>query len=462
MFKIDNLLKNKFTLHKDFTFDSFKDNGEHYLLEGDNLKLLESLSEVSPFVDLIYIDPPYNTGNNFTYNDRINVYGKEHQGYLDFMELRLNHSQSILKDDGFIMVSIDEKEFAYLKMLMDKIFGEHNFISSFIWVYSEVEIGEKGISPNGSNLGQFTKSHEYILVYAKNKRQCKLGRKPTQEGEVITSRITNKINREQDLTLKKGTRCLLEKAVFKGEIGGDSEKIKLISGDMVIEDFKLKNDIVIRGNFRSPNVVRALMNQEEVYDLKGQKYLDIFINSKGVPYTVKEKQGINYTTVLSGLGGTSSDFKYLKDMFGDEIFTYPKPKKLIKELIKLSGVKDGVILDYFAGSGTTGEAVLELNKEDGGNRQFILCTLNEVSDLTVKNYLFNKGTIVNKNRRTYSTFKKQNKVYIDTIKNSEEYSYLGIARNVTYRRLYKVMNGYEDVNGKIHKGIGGKLNYLLI
>ena len=196
-----------------------------------------------------------------------------------------------------------------------------------------------------------------------------------------------------------------------------------------------------------------LFRSNHPIDSKGQKYLSIRISNTGVPYTCKEKNGELYSDVISGYGGTALGSQEIMKLFGEMIFDYPKPKEVVKHLLRMVANKDVTVLDFFAGSGTTGHVVMELNKEDNGNRKFILCTNNEVSEKTVQKYFMEQGLLTKNTKTAFAKFVKENKPLLDEFRSSDLYQKLGIARSVTYERLKRVIEGYVTPNGIITEGL---------
>lgn len=454
----------------------YEDKPYHKLFEGDNLLTLNHLTEThNKKVDVIYIDPPYNTGNKeFVYNDHYVDKDDEyrHSKWLSFMRRRLKLAHQLLSDNGVIYISIDDNEMAHLKLLCDSIFGEDNFVTTFSWIASNKEASEleedEQIKTLGANLGMIKQSHEYILCYRKTK-EFKFNLVPS-DNPYIDSRLTKKGNQLNDLRIPAGTQC--EKPItktFTGIIGGKSEPIEVLNDNgMVFVDGVLQEDVTLRSCFANHNMANRFFSGEEVIDRRGQKLVSIYFKPTGIPYMRKEKQGEIPTNVLSGYGDTSKWRKHLTDLLGEHSFDYPKPYPLIKHLISIGSSKDSIVLDFFAGSGTTGHAVMELNAEDNGNRSFILATNNEVSlDKEIK-FLIDKGYIESKPKRK-SDIKvwdfeldkfKQSDEYTELIKTTE-YQSLGIARFVTHRRLDTLINGYT-FKGKKVDGLKSNLNYIKV
>ena len=373
----------------------------NYLIEGDNYYGLSTLRFThSSKIDFIYIDPPYNTGNkDFKYNDvfveRDDVF--RHSKWLSFMSKRLRIAKELLKDSGIIFVSIGEDEQANLKLLMDSIFGENNFIETFIW--------ESIFRP--SNLGKSVRRNsEYVLCYVKKKSDDFSLAQKSQEAQGEAS-LTQNNNKPRTLKFPKNyVQVKLEDGNYKKGKYGDIEMLDdlIVKGGLAIKEFRIKG---------------KLKWKQEYLDSEVEKNVTLMIKTKSfIPYYRKDYQEtvLRPTKIIPReiVGDVLSANAELKRIFGDSVFDYPKPTSLIKYLISICSLPDdAIILDYFAGSGTTGDAVLQLNKEDNGNRSFILITNNE-------------------NR---------------------------ICEEVTYPRVKKVMKGYSNSSGDKVDGLDGNLNY---
>lgn len=355
-------------------------NSENLLIKGDNLEVLKHLANAYyEKVKMIYIDPPYNTGSDgFVYEDDRKYTVKElqnmigvdaekakrilsftqsksnsHSAWLTFMYPRLYIAKQLLKDDGVIFVSIDDNEVAQLRLLMDEVFGEENFVAEVIW--------ERAFAP--VNLKKyFSESHDYILVFAKNLSQI------------------------DQLTL---TRSKTADDRYKNP-DNDSRGIWQ-SGDFSVGPAVQDNiyEITI------PSGRKVLPPNGRSWRVSKQKYEEMLANNEvwfgsdgdGVPrqkrFLTNVKQGVVPMTLwkYSEVDHSQEATKQLKEMFNDiHIFDYPKPTKLIKRCLDLTTQSNDIILDFFAGSGTTGDAVMQLNAEDGGNRKYILVQIPEVID----------------------------------------------------------------------------------
>ena len=329
---------------------------ENLIIEGDNLEALKALM---PYyvgkVKCIYIDPPYNTGNEkWVYNDNVNSpkirqwLNKEvkiddltrHDKWLCMMYPRLKLLRDLLSDDGLIFISIDDNEHCNLKQIMDELFGEENFLTTFMWK-------KKGTSTNviGSQVSSLT---EFIVCYKKTERAR------------ISQRVRFKETRNYPLKDKLGNyRLTIIEKKNAGEYKRDSMQFEILG-------------------IKPRQGKRWQIGLEKAKELESNGR---FINYEGVIklkiYDFEDRDTYSaQPNLLEDHGTTDEAAKLLAKIFGEqEIFSNPKPVNLIKHLINISTEKNDIVLDSFAGSGTTGHAVLELNKEDTGNRKFILVEL---------------------------------------------------------------------------------------
>lgn len=376
------------------------DTTQNLYIEGDNLEVLKLLqNSYMGKVKMIYIDPPYNTGNDFVYHDDFaqsadeydehnlddegNRYrkntdsnGRFHSDWCSMIYTRLMVARSLLTEDGVIFISIDDNEVENLKKICNEVFGESNLYTTFAWVNSLKEKIEDDTKFAGANLGKIKKSHEYVLVYAKSQYNIS---PDVSSSDYIDKLITNGGNNINSCTIKKGIRCVEPiTKVFKGRIGGTNDYFDIISSDgMIIEEGILKNDVEIEGPLRNANMLTRFFNGEEVIDHKGQKLIDVYIGKTGMINTRKLRSGDTPSSVLVGKGTTKNGTLLLKEIFGEKLFDFSKPVELLSYLTTKVNGKDFVILDFFSGSATTAHAVMKLNAEDGGNRKFIMVQLPE-------------------------------------------------------------------------------------
>ena len=370
--------------------DLFIDNGGNvnFLIEGDNLASLKLLEKTHKGkIDLIYIDPPYNTKNkDFCYDDRFIDFNDtfRHSKWVSFIIKRLRITRELLNPKGVIFISIDDNEQSTLKMICDDIFGEKNFIAQLVW-----EKKKKGSFLSNS----ITNIKEYVLVYAKKADEFQ-GLIGEVNEKTETYPCVNAPNKREIRYIPKGIKSnykLKDYSLPKGTVISDTTMSLVLHSNLVIKDGLLAEDLVIEGNWR--------YSQEAMkeYALKGELYLtrDLYLRRivtdtrykmmKDILPRVGDDSDLHYSSTVnindlfkSGWGSNEDADEELRLIFGQQkMFDYPKPVRLILKLIAAYKNKDIVCLDFFTGSGTTGQAVMKLNAEDGGNRKFILCTNNE-------------------------------------------------------------------------------------
>ena len=366
----------------------------NFLLEGDNLHSLKLLEKTHKGkVDVIYIDPPYNTGSkeeNFSYDDN-RVDKKDafkHSKWLSFMNERIRVSRNLLKDDGLICISIDENEQASLKLLCDDIFGEENYLSTH---HIQVRYTNKSLNEDSD----WQPVMEYVYIYTKSKFLFKAN-KPSEDYDLskfkykikeLTNGHTIRIS-DRDVTIfKSGEWDIAEE---DGSINGLKET--WASGSIVRQggtaaEF-LSKYLIDRKEIDGLNVLYKIHGMGVTGDGLGYRYVTGPKNKNairgkfytGVPIERREEliTGTSIKTKpIPNYYDFSGDFGNIRHEGKVSFNNGKKPIKLLKELINYHMNKNAVILDYFAGSGTTGHAVMQLNKEDGGNRKYILCTNNE-------------------------------------------------------------------------------------
>jgi len=374
------------------------------LIEGDNYHALAVLNFThQEAVDLIYIDPPYNTGSSdFIYNDKIVDLEDpfRHSKWLSFMEKRLKLAKNLLRKNGVIFISIDDNEQAQLKLLCDEIFGPNNFIANLVW-------RKKRGYGRGNSL--FILQTEYILCYAKDISEVQEFKQSISEHKLEAYKYKDNFGFYKREGLDHHSpRGAYERKTLQYDLVIDGKKIYCPTGQWL---------------WSKDRVGEELKNFSNNGKLKEYKYLEIVKDTQGRWRAYKkirlddESGEVRGEKPLSLIDDSRFTTNYsaseINDIFGEPIFNYSKPTNLIKYLINFSSDKNAVILDFFAGSGTTGQAVLSLNDEDRGNRKFILCTNDE-----------NK-----------------------------------ICNNVCYPRIEKIINGYKNPKNKEVKGLGGNLKY---
>lgn len=353
-------------------------DSENMLISGDNLEVLKSLiSSHKEKVKMIYIDPPYNTGKNFAYSDKFSYsdeqlksifncsledvknirkrYSKNelsHSAWLTFMYPRLYLARELLKDDGMIFISIDDNEQAQLKLLCDEVFGEENFVASFIW---NKKNSAKGVPPKN----MVVNTHEYIMCFAKSQNSKLCGKLRQKTG------FQNKDN---------DPRGAWRLSNIKSTIERDKERFSII-------DPKTGRTFENFWAFSKESLERMIKEDRIVFPK----------SSNGLP---KQKEFFNkfknpYIPIQSYLGLFDPQVKVEKDvssLISSKVFLYRKPLELIKEIISQSDSNNEIFMDFFSGTGTTAHAIFQLNSEDSGNRKFICVQLPENLDEKSETY----------------------------------------------------------------------------
>jgi adenine-specific DNA-methyltransferase len=388
------------------------------IVQGDNLLALKALlPRYAGQVKCIYIDPPYNTGiEEWRYNDNVNspeirrwlgeVVGKEgetldrHDRWLCMMYPRLMLLKHFLRDDGAIFVSIDDNEVANLRLLMDEVFGERNFIEIFSRVKTETP----------SNLSSTTKKKvEYVVAYGNAKKIGRLvGLRTTSSS---SNGLLNQPNEIKVLRFPAGVvrtkipdgiqRARVQKTQkYEVELLNDVE----VRGGLFVGEFALRarfkwSQSVLDEAFRDPSYT-ILIPTEKLSPAYERSEYEASVPANLIDSDIDSSTNEDATAELAGI------------FLGDAVFDYPKPVSLVRYLANMLVEKDSLVLDSFGGSGTTAHAVLKQNAEDGGNRRFILVEMDE-----------------------------------------------GIARNVTAERVRRVASGYTNAKGEAVPGLGGGFQF---
>lgn len=402
--------KTLLTEDKDHNQHEENRNSQNLLIKGDNLEVLKHMvNAYSEKVKMIYIDPPYNTGSDgFAYNDdrrftpeqlselagidldeatRIldfTVKGSNsHSAWLTFMYPRLYVAKQFLKEDGVIFISIDDNESAQLKLICDEVFGEQNFISQLVW-----EKKKKGTFLSNT----ISSVKEYIYVYSKEKEKFK-----GLIGEINHSTETypcvNASNKREIRTIPKGIVSKYRESNYfmkKGSVISASTMDLVLHTDLIIKDSKLAEDLKIEGNWRyKQDAMTEYANNGELYitqdlylrrivDEPRYKTLKDLLPRVGDD-TESSFKSINIDNLFSdGWGSNEDGEEELRITLGNKgLMSFPKPKKLIEKLCVSLRDPNALVMDFFAGSGTTGHAIMELNSLDNGNRNFINIQIDE-------------------------------------------------------------------------------------
>lgn len=356
----------------------------HKLIIGDNYEALQNLFiSYRGGIDVIYIDPPYGKDSmgEFAQTNYQNAISRDN--LLSMLYPRLMLAKQLLSDDGVIFCSIDDKNQAYVKCLFDEVFGEGNFITNFVWEKTQ-HFGRQKVN--------YYSNVDYVLTYAKEK--C--------NGDGIKELLVERIKTElEDAPLYNASNSVNKLLFPKGSV-----KFNIEDGcytETTDPKYTLHNMVVVKNGVNDNDFELSFPSRwarqtvlDEIkkgtsYWVKTEKFAIRAIYSDGRESKESPKQILftnsnNEFVTTNEYGvkvGTNEDgSNALNEIFDGKIFDYPKPYSLIEYLCSLVKNSSATILDFFAGSGTTGHAVLDLNKQDGGNRTFILCQLNEQTDTT--------------------------------------------------------------------------------
>ena len=401
---------------------SFGENGEqkkkeaksgNMIIQGDNLDALKSLlPKYEGKIKCIYIDPPYNTGHEgWVYNDNVNdpkmqkwlektlaarsegrvaAIGTDdltrHDKWFCMMYPRLKLLHKLLTDDGAIFVSIDDNEVAGLKLMMDEIFGPNNFIGYYNWFKSATP-------PNLSY--KIKKNIEYVVCYSKKSNSNKF--RGTKKESKSDDPLTKPQNSIKELCFPAGAiNIKLKDGILKKGTYGTAKFPNELLNDLVIEGNKNKNAVTFRNRF--------IWTQEKLTEELGN---DTKINISSSSLVLAYKKAVysnevppNFISMDEGVETTENAGREIFKIFGEKKFDYPKPYSLIEYLINFLCDKNSIVLDSFSGSGTTAHAVLNLNKQDEGNRKFILIEMQDYAETVtaerikrvIKGYADREGT----------------------------------------------------------------------
>ncbi len=354
------------------------ENTNNLYIEGDNLEVLKLLQNAYyRKVKMIYIDPPYNTGNDFVYEDDFKdplakykeitsqttksnpeTMGRYHTNWLNMMYPRLRLAANLLRDDGVIFISIDEREVENLKKVCNEVFGEENFIGSFIWRKKD---------GGGQAKDYFAIEHEYIVVYRKTELLDWIDK--------IEQRSITQYNKKDDIGNFKITKLAKWGNTARREdrpsmyfplVAPDGENVYPIAPDGNDGRWRVGKDRM--EELKSANLI--------YWERKADKWVPYEKEYFDNQVKILKKRSILYDVANTGDGSN-----VLTDLFGKkDIFENPKPIELLREFLESSTKDSDIILDFFSGSATTAHAVMQLNAEDGGNRQFIMVQLPELTD----------------------------------------------------------------------------------
>lgn len=444
--------------------DAEKNSYENLYIEGENLKVLKLLlHNYYESIKMIYIDPPYNTGKDFIYNDDYKVTqteydkltgdiseegrlilnqkgnGRFHSVWLNMMYSRLLIARDLLSEDGVIFISINDIEVANLKLICNEIFGENNFLAQMVW-------NSEG---NTDNQLEIKIKHEYVLVYLKNStyKDEAIGYivdpNTKEDSNLFKGYADNNITKNNPanppimIELPRDFPADVEELYIKAEDLNEefftiTKKEKVISkeiketynikdlpvkvDEMVIRDYKLIQSCRIYSGVANAEKLRSFIkNNCEPIDDDGQ-LLTFYINRNGcVRYRKEREKARNILSVLSNLGTTEKMKSELKRI--DINFDYPKPVNLIKYLVQIGADKENaIVLDFFSGSGTTAHATMLANSEDNLQRKYILVQVpdNEICELSKKRIKINEQQLKEQNKLENVAFGFKNFILSET------------------------------------------------
>lgn len=366
------------------------EKSENLFITGDNLEALKLLQEsYLGKIDMVYVDPPYNTGDDFVYKDNFRKdqvssdiaegaidengnrlikneksSGRYHSDWLTMMYPRLKLARNLLSDNGVIFVSIDDNEQANLKNIMDEIFGQINYCGTYIWKRTDTP----------ANLSKTIKqSTEYIIAYKKTVKNLKFN--GIKKYSASNNGLMNQSNSFHTLVFpaNKVDTNLIDGVYEAGEYGTKSYKINLLENTRVYNNLFVE-PVILEGKFKW---TQANLNSE----IRNGTVISIKTKAFSPSYEKKEYDAETPPSLIDRNVGVDTNEiaqEYLNQLMGHrQIFDYPKPISLIKYLFNFIENSEGLFLDLFAGSGTTADAVMQMNAEDGGNRNFIVVTIDE-------------------------------------------------------------------------------------
>ena len=360
-----------------------KANG-NLIIEGENLEVLKLLtSAYRERIKCIYIDPPYNTGNDFVYSDTFaegqkpyweqtgvtqngvkvdtntSSDGRYHSNWLSMMQSRLLVARHLLREDGVIFISINDAELCGLLHLLDEVFGESNYLGTFIWQ------SKKG---GGGDVKTVVAEHEYVVAYVKADPESSVGRQMIEAEPLNLSDDKGPYRKGRELNKWGAGSARADRPTMFFPIPGPN-------GEDV---YPIRND-GSEGRWRlgKPAMMKIVDAGNALYEKREDGSYIVYEKIRSADPRWK-----SYRTILTDAGTAAEGTAALKELFEDKSpFDFPKPAKLLMRLMEVAGVEeDDIVCDFFAGSGTTSQALMELNKADGGNRKYILVQFPELAD----------------------------------------------------------------------------------
>lgn len=370
------------------------DTTKNLFIEGDNLDALKLLQEsYLGKVKLIYIDPPYNSGSDrFVYPDDYTdtnaeylrrsgqadssgarfvanpeTDGRFHSNWLSMIYPRLKLARNLLSDDGVILVSIDDGEQGNLRSILDEIFGTQNFLAQLIWD-----------KQHSQQQGMFKRYHEFVLAYARNASALDYIKGGEGVIEAGALKKISKANPASEFRFPAGVRFDARDGVALTGTFGDSEKVTVVEGALRAKGGVTAEPVTLSAGWTQRNQMTSWFGGHETLDTRGQKVLEFYFSSTGKLKCLKERGRITPSTFLPRYGMNSEQSEQLTKLMGASVFDNPKPVRMIEDFVEWFTDGGDTVLDFFAGSGTTADAVLRVNARTGMQRRWILIQLDEV------------------------------------------------------------------------------------
>lgn len=386
---IESMTPSTGTLRPDKESSKNWDDTENLYIEGDNLEVLKLLQK-SYFgkIKMIYIDPPYNTGKDFVYKDNFKdnianykeitkqttkanpeTNGRYHTDWLNMMYPRLKLARNLLSDDGAIFISISNEEYANLKKICDEIFGENNYIETFIWTKTSTP-------PSLSTKSR--KTVEYIVCYEKFKNSIRYKGELLENGDAP---LINSSNKDRILTFPpKSITFRINDGIYKK---GKYDKVDLLN-EIIIKNNVNENEVILKGKFKwTQETLEDEINKGTYFLIKSEKFSIRFqrISTDEMYKTptnfISEKNVYVELNSTNNIGTNETANKELRYLGMENTFDYAKPVSLIKYIIQFMVNENDIIMDFFSGSGTTAQAVMQLNLDNNINNNFIMVQLPE-------------------------------------------------------------------------------------
>lgn len=367
---------------------------QNIFIEGDNLEVLKLLRKsYDKQIKVIYIDPPYNQDADVIYQDDFvdgiknykmltrqiagdgraltsasSASGRYHTQWLNLMYPRLRLARDLLAEDGVVLVSIDDGEVQHLKSMLAELFGEENSLAVLIWN-----------KQHSQQQGLFKRYHEYVVCFARRAETLSNIGGGTGEIDAGALKKVSRGNPASEFEFAAGVRWDAQDGFELTGTFGESEQVTVVSGRFVCEGGKTKYPVTLRAGWTQRNQMESWFAGRETVDTKGQKVLEFYFNGSGKLKCRKERSKITPPTLLPEYGMVSAQTGYLTELMGAAVFPTPKPVAMLQDFLTWFTSPGDLVMDFFAGSGTLGEAAFRNCNGEGGPR-FLLVQLPEPLD----------------------------------------------------------------------------------